>query len=103
MKKQFLHIQYANIECVFHNKITARFNHIPHQRGKNLAGVLGVADQLIDAVAPAVADALERFIIAPLVETVGALVGAAGVASIYFELRTIKDGVGVESLAAAFD
>ena len=45
----------------------------------------------------------ERLIVAPLLHTVAALIGAAGVASIYFELRTIKEGIGIEALAAAFD
>jgi hypothetical protein len=31
------------------------------------------------------------------------LIGAAGVASIYYELRSIKEGVGPEALAAVFD
>ena len=68
-----------------------------------LQGGLGVADRLIDIAAPPVADAAERYLIAPLTESVGALIGAAGIASIYFELRTIKEGVGIETLAAAFD
>jgi hypothetical protein len=36
-------------------------------------------------------------------QTVTALVSSAGVASIYYELRSIKDGVGAEELAAVFD
>jgi|WetSurMetagenome_2_1015567.scaffolds.fasta_scaffold74583_3 hypothetical protein len=31
------------------------------------------------------------------------LIGAAGIASIYYELRSIKEGVGPEALAAVFD
>ncbi len=68
-----------------------------------LQGGLGVIDRLIDVAAPAVADAAERLVIAPLMEAVAALIGAAGIASIYFELRTIKEDVGIEALAAAFD
>ena len=64
---------------------------------------LGVIDRLIELAVPSVGDAADRLIVAPLMDAVGALIGAAGVASIYFELRTIKDGVGVEALAAAFD
>jgi hypothetical protein len=30
------------------------------------------------------------------------LIGAAGVASIYYELRLVKEGVGPEQLAAVF-
>jgi hypothetical protein len=43
------------------------------------------------------------YIIQPLVQAAAALIGAAGVASIYFELRTAKEGVGIEALAAAFE
>lgn len=64
---------------------------------------LGVIERVIDLAAPALADTLRRFLIGPLSACVLALIGAAGVASIYFELRTIKEGVGVEALAAAFD
>ena len=52
---------------------------------------------------PDISSLLSRIVLAPLLQAVGALVGAAGVASIYFELRTIKEGVGAEALAAAFD
>jgi hypothetical protein len=31
------------------------------------------------------------------------MIGAAGAAVLYFELRRIKEGVGVEQLAAVFD
>ncbi len=44
-----------------------------------------------------------RTAVAALVQGVQTLVGAAGAASIYFELRSIKEGVGPESLAAVFD
>ncbi len=42
-------------------------------------------------------------VVFPLLQALFALIGAAGVASIYFELRTIKEGIGIEALAAAFD
>ncbi len=38
-----------------------------------------------------------------IVQTVLALFGAAGAASIYYELRAIKEGIGPEALAAVFD
>jgi len=44
-----------------------------------------------------------RLLIAPVLQSITSLIGAAGVASLYFELRTIKEGVGVEALAAIFD
>jgi hypothetical protein len=37
-----------------------------------------------------------------LAGAVQALLGAAGVASLYYELRTVKEGVGAQALAAAF-
>ena len=52
---------------------------------------------------PDAADALRRLVVTPLLQALDALVGAAGIASIYFELRTIKEGVGVEALARAFE
>ena len=36
-------------------------------------------------------------------QTLSALVGATGVASVYYELRQVKEGVGAEQLAAVFD
>ncbi|MFI4936446.1 MAG: hypothetical protein ACHP7N_17695 [Caulobacterales bacterium] len=38
-----------------------------------------------------------------IVQTATGLIGAAGVASVYYELRQIKEGVGAEQLAAVFD
>jgi hypothetical protein len=38
-----------------------------------------------------------------VIETITALLSSAGIASVYYELRTIKDGVGAEQLAAVFD
>ena len=39
----------------------------------------------------------------PLIGGVASMVSAALVASVYYELRTIKDGVGADRLAAVFD
>jgi MFS family permease len=36
-------------------------------------------------------------------QTVSAMIGSAGVASVYYELRYVKEGVGAEQLAAVFD
>jgi len=52
---------------------------------------------------PGGADAIRDLFVTPLLQALGALIGAAGVASIYFELRTIKEGVAVEALAKAFE
>jgi hypothetical protein len=38
-----------------------------------------------------------------IVQTLKALVSSAGVASVYYELRAIKEGVGAQQLAAVFD
>jgi hypothetical protein len=38
-----------------------------------------------------------------VLQVIEALVGAAGVASIYYELRSIKDGIGPSQLASVFD
>jgi len=42
-------------------------------------------------------------IAAPLAQTFTSLIGAAGIASVYYELRNIKEGIGPEALAALFD
>jgi MFS family permease len=46
---------------------------------------------------------IDALVLSPLVSAIGAMVSGAGVAVIYFELRRIKEGVGVEALAAVFD
>jgi len=53
--------------------------------------------------APDAAQAIRDLVVTPLLQALGAMFGAAGVASIYFELRTIKEGVGIEALAKAFE
>jgi hypothetical protein len=53
--------------------------------------------------APGAADIIRGTVVTPVFQAASALIGAAGVASIYFELRTIKEGVGVEALAKAFE
>ena len=42
-------------------------------------------------------------VITPLAQTVVSVFAAAGVASIYFELRAVKEGFGADDLAAIFD
>lgn len=39
----------------------------------------------------------------PLIAVAQALIGSSGVAAIYYELRTAKEGVGADELAAVFD
>ena len=66
-------------------------------------GATGILFALASYGSPDMKNLLSRIVLAPLLQAMGALIGAAGVASIYFELRTIKEGVGIEALAAAFD
>ncbi len=47
--------------------------------------------------------AVTQLVLQPLASIAGALVGAAGVASIYYELRSQGEGIGPEALAAVFD
>ncbi len=72
---------------------------------------------IIDAVAIAVTGGLSfatlaqgqsgfngvEWVLLTVLQVVQSLIGAAGLASIYFELRSTKEGVGVESLASVFD
>ena len=44
-----------------------------------------------------------EWIVLTVIQVAESLVGAAGVASIYYELRSIKDGVGPSALASVFD
>ena len=46
---------------------------------------------------------LLNILVTPLLAAISSLVGTTGVASIYFELRSIKEGVGAKDLAAVFD
>jgi hypothetical protein len=55
------------------------------------------------AGAGAMTTALSQMLAQPLVSVATSLVGAAGVASIYYELRSGREGVGPEALAAVFD
>jgi hypothetical protein len=68
-----------------------------------LQSVVGAIPLAAEILSSGATQSVGRLIISPLLQAFGALVGAAGVASIYFELRTIKEGVGIEALAAAFD
>lgn len=42
-------------------------------------------------------------LLTPLVNVAAGIVGSAGVASLYYELRSAKDGIGADELAAVFD
>ncbi|HZK99681.1 MAG TPA: hypothetical protein VFC47_07250 [Caulobacteraceae bacterium] len=62
--------------------------------GAGVAGIAGLGGP---------ASPLALVLVTPFLQATTSLIGAAGVASVYFELRTIKEGVGVEALAAIFD
>ena len=46
---------------------------------------------------------LFQYLIAPLISVVTTPLAMAGTASLYFELRSTREGVGVEALASVFD
>jgi len=46
---------------------------------------------------------LREGLVTPLAGAATSLIAAAGVAAIYFELRTVKEGIGIEALASVFD
>ena len=44
-----------------------------------------------------------RLISSTITAIIYVVIAAAGIASIYYELRVIKEGIGPEALAAVFD
>ncbi len=42
-------------------------------------------------------------IFSALAQAISTMIGAAGIAAVYYELRQIREGIGAESLAAVFD
>lgn len=71
-----------------------------------VAGLLIGAAALIGGSLVGMANAANsipvQVIISPLISSVSSMVGAAGVASIYYELRVAKDGIGPQYLADIF-
>jgi hypothetical protein len=65
--------------------------------------VTGVVAALAVGLSPSTAQAATHLVVQPLLSVVTSLVGAAGVASIYYELRSTREGIGPEALAAVFD
>ncbi|HEX4197799.1 MAG TPA: hypothetical protein VHZ26_10185 [Caulobacteraceae bacterium] len=57
----------------------------------------------LHGLSPTLAPLVGGLIISPVNRTITSLVGAAGVASIYYELRSAREGIGPEALAAVFD
>ncbi len=72
--------------------------------GSGLVQGVAVAATAPLAAASATTGAIvSQVVIQPLATALTALVAAVGVASIYFELRSARDGIGPEALAAVFD
>lgn len=66
-------------------------------------GIAAAATAPLAAASPTTGAIVSQVVIQPLAATVTALVAAVGVASIYFELRSAREGIGPEALAAVFD
>jgi len=62
-----------------------------------------VPAQVMLASAPDGGMFLTGVIITPIYTLLSSMIGGVGVASLYYELRLIKDGVGVDALALIFD
>jgi|ERR1700722_1312810 len=65
-----------------------------------VSAVVGAA---ATSVTPGATPAALQLIAQPLVSVITELISSAGVASIYFELRSTREGIGPEALAAVFD
>lgn len=68
--------------------ITATFTGVSMATGGGLNGSINLIVALI---------------FTPLISIVQGIIGSSGVAAIYYELRTAKEGVGADELAAVFD
>ena len=66
-------------------------------------GVAAAATAPLVAASATTGGIVSQVVIQPLATTVTTLVAAVGVASIYFELRSAREGIGPEALAAVFD
>lgn len=64
--------------------------------------ILGVVGSAIGAANPS-AMVVEQLPVSAAFGILAAVVGSAGVAAIYYELRTTREGVGPEALASVFD
>ena len=62
-------------------------------------GAAGAATVIADGAGPGMA----LLVLTPLSAVVQGVIGSAGVAAIYYELRSAKEGVGPEQLASVFD
>ena len=65
--------------------------------------IAGIVGALGVSVSPSLAQGTTQLVAQPLLSVTTSLIGAAGVASIYYELRSTREGIGPEALAAVFD
>jgi glycerophosphoryl diester phosphodiesterase family protein len=65
--------------------------------------VQGVLAAAAIGLSPSAGKTIGVIVAQPILTVVTSLIGAAGVASIYYELRSAREGIGPEALAAVFD
>jgi hypothetical protein len=65
--------------------------------------IIGIITALATSLSPNLSQAATQLVAQPLLNVTTSLIGAAGVASIYYELRSTREGIGPEALAAVFD
>jgi hypothetical protein len=63
----------------------------------------GVFSAFVGNLTPLGFERTSYLVVTPLAQSLVAMIGAAGVAAVYYELRSIKEGIGPEALAAVFD
>ncbi len=65
--------------------------------------IIGIIAALAVSLSPSMSQTATQLVAQPLLNVTTSLIGAAGVASIYYELRSNREGIGPEALAAVFD
>jgi hypothetical protein len=65
--------------------------------------IIGIVATLGASVSSQLSETTSQLVAQPLLNVTTSLIGAAGVASIYYELRSTREGIGPEALAAVFD
>jgi hypothetical protein len=65
--------------------------------------IIGIIAALAVSLSPNMSQTATQVVAQPLLNVTTSLIGAAGVASIYYELRSTREGIGPEALAAVFD
>ncbi len=67
------------------------------------AAIIGALTSIFGPLTSGLAFGISQVVVQPLTQAISTLIGAVVAASIYYELRTIKEGVGAEVLASVFD